>query len=282
MSPSDVEPTSRRMVGFESDNQIQDRGRWLMRGVLTFIGVFTAGLLATPAVYAQSVFERAWGDQGFVSVNFASQVKDRSFNESFSASIYDETATYAVAHTGKGGGFFDISGGVRVWRNLAAGVGLTRFSTNTGAAVTGQIPHPLFFNRPRKGFLNRTDLEHTQTGVHIQAVWVFPVIDRLDVSVFGGPSFFSIDQTIITSATIEEVSAPFEVVSITGVTTSAVSQRKVGGHLGVDVTYMVIDQLGGGLFARWAGAAADIPATGGTQSIDVGGVQFGVGFRARF
>ncbi|RUA01585.1 MAG: hypothetical protein DSY84_05140, partial [Candidatus Neomarinimicrobiota bacterium] len=61
---------------------------------------------------------RDWEDTAFVSVNFGYQVGDRSFSETLSATIYDETATYDVNHESGGGGFFDISGGVRVWRNL--------------------------------------------------------------------------------------------------------------------------------------------------------------------
>jgi len=52
-------------------------------------------------------------------------------------------------------------------------------------------------------------------------------------------------------------------------------------NAGIDITYLVTEQLGGGLFVRWAGGSVDIPATGGTQSIDVGGMQVGIGLRVR-
>ena len=226
----------------------------------------------------------------FVSINVAHQAGDRSFSESFSETIYAEVATHDVRHDGGGSGFFDVSGGVRVWRSLAAGFGVTRFSKRSAAAVTSQIPHPLFFDRPRTATFARTDLEHKQTGIHLQAVWVVPVRDRIDVSVFGGPSFFSVDQNLITSVTLaSETVSPFDAVAISGVTTSTASERAVGGHVGVDVTYLVTEQLGGstgqlgaGVFVRWAGASVDLPASGGVQSIDVGGAQFGIGLRARF
>ena len=258
---------------------MHDHGRRLMRRAVALLGVFAAWVVGAPAADAQM---RDWEDLAFVSINFGYQVGDRSFVEAFSAAIYGEVATYGVDHDSGGGGFFDISGGVRLWRNLAAGLGVTRFSTVSSATVSGSVPHPLFFDRPRTAVFPVSDLEHTQTGIHLQAVWVVPVIDRIDISVFGGPSFFSVDESIIMGATPAEVGAPFNIVEIIAAATSAVSERGVGGNVGVDVTYMVTEQLGGGIFARWAGASVDIPATGGSQSIDVGGGQFGIGLRARF
>ena len=255
-----------------------------MRRAVALLGVFVTAFLGTPAAEAQtSIWERAWEDAAFVSINFGYQVGDRSFLRTFLPSaIYGETATYGVNYESGGGGFFDISGGVRVWRNLAAGLGVTRFSTASGAAVTGSIPHPLFFDQPRTGTFARSDLEHTETGIHLQAVWVVPVTDQIEVSVFGGPSFFSVDQGLITSVTFAEIEAPFFEVAFTGASTTTVSDRAVGGNMGVDITYLVTERYGGGLFVRWAGASVDIPASGGSPSIDVGGTQFGIGLRARF
>ncbi len=259
---------------------MQHCGQRFSIGALVLLGVFVAGFFAAPAADAQM---RDWEDTAFVSVNFGYQVGDQSFSETLpSATIYGETAMYGVNHESGVGGFFDISGGVRVWRNLAAGLGVTRFSTASGATVTGSIPHPLFLNQLRTATFARSDLNHTETGIHLQAVWVVPVTDQISVSVFGGPSFFSVEQGLITSVTFAEIEAPFFEVAITGASTSIVSERAVGGNVGVDITYLVVEQLGGGFFVRYAGASLDVPAGGGAQAIDVGGVQFGIGLRARF
>ena len=45
---------------------------------------------------------------------------------------------------------------------------------------------------------------------------------------------------------------------------------------------MVARHLGGGIFVRWAGGSVEVPASGGEQSLDVGGFQVGIGLRARF
>ena len=241
--------------------------------------VLAVSLLAVGRAEAQM---QAWEDTGYVSVNFSYLVADRSFQESFSHTIYDEEATYSVEHGSSGGGQFDIGGGVRVWRNLAAAVAVTSFSTSDGAAITGSVPHPLFFFRPRTGNFARADLEYKEQGVHIQAAWVMPLSAKISVTVAGGPSFFTVDQSLITSVTPQEVGAPFNTVDISSTTTTSVSESVVGGNAGIDITYLVTEYLGGGLFVRWAGGTVDIPATGGVQSLDVGGTQFGIGLRARF
>jgi hypothetical protein len=223
-----------------------------------------------------------WTDNGYFNINYSYQSGDRSFEESLTDTVFAEEATYAVEHGSGGGGQFDIGGGVRVWQNLAAAVSVTSFSTSDGASITGSVPHPLFFNSPRTGVFSRTDLEHKELGVHIQAAWVMPLNEKISVTVAGGPSFFSVDQSLITGVTTATEVAPFDTVAIASVATTSVSENGVGGNAGVDVTYLVTEQLGGGLFVRWAGGSVDIPANGGTQSLDVGGVQVGIGLRARF
>ena len=225
---------------------------------------------------------RPWEDNGYFSVNYSYQVGDRAFAESLSDTIFEEEATYSVSHASGGGGGFDIGGGLRVWRNLAAGVAITSFTISDGAAITGSVPHPLFFDRPRTTSFARTDLEHNEFGVHIQAAWVMPLSEKLIVTASGGPSFFRIDQSVITSVTTAPEVAPFDAVAVLSAADASVTESGFGANAGVDVTYLVTEQLGGGLFVRWTGGSVDIPAGGGTQSLDVGGVQVGIGLRARF
>ena len=242
-------------------------------------GVVAFGLVVAGSADAQM---QRWEDTGYVSINYGYQTGDRAFQENLTATVYDEEATYSVEHASSGGGHFDVGGGLRVWRNLAAGIAVTSFSTSAGAAITGVVPHPLFFNRPRTGSSARVDLEHKELGVHIQAAWVVPLNEKISVTVAGGPSFFRVTQSLITSVAVaDELGAPFDAVALGAAATSSVSVSGAGGNVGVDITYLVTEQLGGGLFVRWAGGTVDIPANGGIQPIDVGGVQVGIGLRVR-
>ncbi len=253
------------------------------RSVRTTAGVAALVLVAAGSADAQM---QAWEDTGYFSINYGYQQGDRAFQESLTATVYDEQATYSIEHASIGGGHFDVGGGLRVWRNLAVGLAVTSFSTSAGAVITGTVPHPLFYNRLRTGSAVRSDLEHTELGVHFQAAWVLLLSEKISVTVAGGPSLFKVNQDLITAVAVAPEIAPFTEVALGTATPTSASESGVGVNAGVDVTYLVTERfgyrIGGGLFVRWAGGTVDLPASGGTQSIDVGGVQAGIGLRVRF
>ena len=257
---------------------MQQIGRTMRAAIAVACGVVAMGIATAPVAEAQVL---PWEDTGYVHINYGYQVGDRAFTESVSETVYGETATYEANHASSSGGGLDIGGGVRVWSNLAAGVTVTSFSSPSAAIVSGTVPHPLFFNRPRTVAVGLTGLEYKQLGIHLQAVWVMPLSEQLTVSVGGGPSFFSVDHGLLGSVTVGQETAPFTTVRI-GASSTTASESVVGGNAGVDVTYMFTEQLGGGAFVRWTGGAVDLPAAGGTESIGVGGVQSGAGLRIKF
>ncbi len=130
----------------EVDTYMQQIGKTTRAAIAAVGTVFALGLTTAPVAEAQVL---PWEDNGYVSINYAYEVADRAFAESVTVPIYGETATYSASHSSSGGGGFDIGGGVRVWGNLAAGVAVTSFSSASAATVSGTVPHPLFFNRPR-------------------------------------------------------------------------------------------------------------------------------------
>ena len=116
---------------------MQQTGRQVPKVIAGALAVLTFGFVFAPDEAAAQV--QPWEDSGYVSLNYGYEVANRSFSESLSATVYDETATYTADHAGSGGGGFDIGAGWRFWRNLAAGVTVTSFSTSSGAAVSGSI-----------------------------------------------------------------------------------------------------------------------------------------------
>jgi len=231
---------------------------------------------------------RLWEDTGYLNINYLYQAKNRSFQETISQSIYDETATYTATHKIAGGGGFDVGGGYRVWQNLAVGVDVSSGSNRGGLLVEGRIPHPLFYERHRTSTLARTDLDRTELGIHLQAVWVLPVSEVLQVSFFGGPSVFTVGQDHVSDVQAvneaAETFGPFyDEVTIPGISTNVTLRGSgVGVNAGAEVTYMFTQQLGGGVFGRWASGNVELATSGGTQSLAVGGFQIGAGVRVRF
>lgn len=238
-----------------------------------------AGVLLPRAASAQS---REWIGNGFVNLNGGFQSGDRIFADALDAPLYDEFAEYTNDYASSGGRLVDITGGVRVWRGLAGAFGVTIANSTSSVAVTGSVPHPLFFDTPRTTALQRADLTHRQIGFHFQAVYVIPVTEAIDIAVFGGPSVFRVEQDFVTGVTLGPELDPFDTVALTAVATQASQETGIGINVGADVSYMFTEFLGAGGFFRYTSGSVDFTTTAGVQSIDAGGAQVGGGLRVRF
>ncbi len=240
---------------------------------MTNAAILTLCLCAAPQIASAQTMQ--WTDKGYVTFNVGVQVGSDDLDTSSTFSLYDETATVTSTQKISGGAFFEFGGAYRVWgKNLLAGVSFTRTKSDADVAITGSIPDPIVHDRPRTVTATQGDAEHAETVMHLNAIWMIPVANKLDVGVFGGPSIFWVSQDTITSLTVTEpgptVSAPLtEVKKTTG-----------GINFGVDVQYLVMKKVAIGGVARYTWASASIE--GATEKLGVGGFQLGVGARYRF
>jgi hypothetical protein len=227
-----------------------------------------------------------WTDNGFLNINGAAQMGSHDFTETSAPTVYGESASISTPHQIGGGPLFDVSGGVRVAGNLGVGIGYSWFSTSESPTVTAQIPNPVFFNKPRSATAPAGTLEHSESVVHLQVLWMLPVAQKLDVAFFVGPSFFSVSQDLISedlTAGITEGAAPFTTVTLGSVPTATKTKSGTGYNVGADISYMIVRQMGIGVLLRYSAATVDLPTAGGGQvSVDAGGFQIGVGARVRF
>ena len=232
----------------------------------------------------------AWNSYGYVNLNSVFQPSSSMFPvtsvEGRSFALFGERGEVDIARrVDRDNRFIDISGGVRVYRNLAFGVGYSRLGGSSEAVVSARLPHPLFFDAPRV-----TDViipfERRERAVHLQGIFVVPLHPRLELAVFGGPSFYTLQQGFVVSTfndlVFREVGFPFTDVDITGIQTSEIEENSVGFNVGADVSYMVTPWLGAGMFLRYAGTSVDVPAQLPQEAGDLGGFQVGVGLRTRF
>jgi hypothetical protein len=236
----------------------------MMRAGFLAIGLFVA---AAPA-QAQMV----WTDKGFAAFDVGVQVGSKAFDTETTFDIYTEPATLRTERDGGAGGFFDIRGGYKVWRNLAVGVGLSRFGSTKDVVVSAQIPDPIEHDLLREVSATGPDAKRTETALHFSGTWMIPVTDKIDVGLSGGPSIFFVKNDTVTSLTVTEP-VPTATANL-----EEVSETTAGFHLGVDVRYMLTDRLGVGGLLRYARASTDFP--GG--KLTAGGLQFGGGLRVRF
>jgi hypothetical protein len=214
---------------------------------------------------------------GFASVNIGGQAGSHDLSESGSFPLYDETATFSSTNKVKGGFTFDVGGAYRVWKkkkNLLAGLTVSHVGSKSDGSLTGSIPDSVFTDRPRAVTKTFAGLKHSETAVHLDAIWMMPVANKIDVGISAGPTIFAVKQDTIPSLTITE---PGPTVTTT---VASVSKTAVGFNLGADVQYMLRKKYGAGLVARYSIGSVSLP--GASKKLTVGGFEFGVGGRYRF
>ena len=226
----------------------------------------------------------AWLEGKFgIHFNGGYQGGSHRVTDTFAFRAYGEDARFSSAMESSGGGLFDIGGSLLVWRDLSVGASYTQLTGSSSATVTGNMPHPIEFDSPRTITPQSLSLTHEERAGHIFGAWRVPVqqVEHLDVSIFGGLSLFNVTQGVVTNVTVSEPGGPpFASVTVDQVQTGEYRKNGVGGHVGVDVTYMFSDHVGAGFLARFAGGSVDLPS--GTVSLSVGGMQIGGGVRFRF
>ena len=258
---------------------------------LRLAGAAVALAVASPAA-AQLA---AWDGQGFIRINGGIQALTSDFSteavfttfggvysESVSGSAAQEPSSFQAGYRFKTGLLFDGGGGVRVWRNLGVGLGVSRFSHRSEASVSGVTPHPLFFNRNRSIAGASDPLERSEVAVHLQALAVLQPSRSVTVTVFGGPSFFNVTQYLVSDVRFTH-SYPFDTAAFSNASTTRELNAKVGFNAGADVAYYFTDTVGVGWLVRFSRATLELPsADDGIVSIPAGGLHTAGGLRVRF
>jgi hypothetical protein len=241
-----------------------------------------AGFLVAGAVLASAADAAAQGpapfDTGYAHINVGVQAGSHDLTQNGSVPLFDEQATFNATTKVDGGGLFDIGGGARVWRQLYAGLSYTHTSDDSSAAVSGQIPDRLFFDRFHPVAGTVSGLDHSENAIHLQALWHMPITTKFDLMVGGGPTIFRVKQDLVSGIS---VTGDPDVV-LASIDKQSVKGTGVGINLQVDGTYLFTERFGGGMVLRYAGGSVDLDSDAGTVSLDTGGFQIGFGLRVRF
>jgi hypothetical protein len=209
----------------------------------------------------------------FISVNGGVHASSTDLSVDATQPLYDETATVHAEQTTGGGPMIDFSVGYRVWEDVSVALGFSSFSDTTQAQVTASVPSPRIFDRPVTRQLTVGDLKHSQRSVHLSIMWTAPLAEKIDGSIFAGPSFIRIEQELVNA-----IEVPVGTQDANPVTVEE-SQNTVGFHLGGDVTYVVTPRVGVGGLVRFVIGGADLPSA---SDLSVNGFEIGGGVRVRF
>jgi hypothetical protein len=214
----------------------------------------------------------------FLGVNIGAQPKARDYTVSQTFPLYDETATVETLIGTGGKAIFDFGGGYRVWNGVSVGISFSFYKDQSSTTAMATIPDPLVFDSPHTSSFPLDVLDHSERGVHISIGYTLPLtfVDKLDVTVFAGPSFYTLKKDMPGAVTVVPGGSTLSNVAI-----EEFSGSGAGGHLGLDFNYMVTPMFGAGAFWRFAPASVDVPSVSGGK-VDVGGQQIGFGGRVRF
>ena len=247
---------------------------YLPRGLVA-VATFACLLTASADVAAQPA-------RVFIDVNGGTQVSTTDFANNVSFIEFVEAGDLTARHRIDTGPMLDVSGGFVLGRGLAIGLGFTRFDTRHDAGVEARVPHPFFFDRRRSVSGVAPDLTRQEQAVHLQLRWFTPLPGPIQLAVFAGPSFFSVEQDLVTAVSVTQ-SFPFDTANFASAATRRHSESKTGYHVGADVAVFFSRYVGIGGLVRVSRATVDFTSEDGEPvSVDVGGVQVGGGLRVRF
>ena len=145
----------------------------------------------------------------FINANGGYQATTTDFTDTVDFTLYAEDGGFTALYQVAAGPLFDVSGGVMLARHVAIGIGVSRFRTRDDAAVTALLPHPLFFDRDRNVSGTASSLTREEIALDVQAIWILPITRHFDLSLFGGPTFFTVKQDLVTSVSNTET-FPFD------------------------------------------------------------------------
>jgi hypothetical protein len=236
---------------------------------------FLCALLAPAAAGAQGLPRLT------VMVNGGYQPSTTSFDDSFTFSLYQETGRSEVSYPVDAGPIFEGGAAIRLWRGLAVGGVLSRFTIDNTVTATSFVPHPLFLQRSREVSGEAGGIRREENAVHIQAQYLLPAMGRFRIVLAGGPSVIDIKQSIVTEVNFTE-EYPYDTATFTGVESRRVTGTATGFNAGADLQWMFTRNIGAGALVRVTRAVVDLTVDNRTIQVDAGGTQVGVGLRIGF
>jgi hypothetical protein len=225
---------------------------------------------------------RTPGERGFIGASVGGLVTSNSFDATVDFDLYREPTSFDTSYDLPATVAFDVSGGVKIWRDLGVSVAVSRHEQNGDAAISAQLPHPFFFDRLRPLEGVAPDLTRSETAVHAGVLWMKLLTKKLLVTLSGGPSFVSYKQDVVTSIGFNET-YPFDSVEFRSANTVRRDGTAIGGFASGEVYYKLTSQFAVGGGARFSRATDDVD-TGAEQSVSIktGGLQVGGGVRFLF
>ena len=250
----------------------------MRKHIVVTVVILWAVLLVAPCATAQSTSP----DRVRVSVNAGLQQPSTTFAATAHPPVYEGTATLTTNYTTPTGAFFDGDVILHLSGGFGVEIGLSAFAKNQIAPIVGTIPHPLLGNPPRPISGSAGPLDRSEVIGRFDAAYVMSN-GWLDVAVSAGPSFFTVDEDLVTNVNFTE-SPSFDRVTFTGATVNSAGATKLGFNAGVDVGVKLSKNFGVGAMVRYSHASMVFPLANSASGVnsDAGGTHVGGGVRLYF
>ena len=251
----------------------------------TLIALTIAAAAAAPATAQQPAPRKAApldARKGSLEFDAGYRATSVTFDDSAAPVINLEPASISVRYAVPSAVSFSAGAGWRFWKQLGAGVSVTRYSGEGDADITASIPHPFVFGQGRAIEGTAAGLKRDELSVALQLRGVVPVSTRMSLTVFGGPAWISATQPTVTDIEYTD-SYPFDTASFRSADVGSSKQSGVGLGVGADLAYFFSKQFGVGFGARFL--TANVELTGLTDAAvksKVGGLDAAGGLRVRF
>lgn len=238
---------------------------------------------SVPHTYQQPEAERILFARGFFAANGSYRVTSNNFNQSFSFRKNAEDAHVETHHLVDAAPGFGVAGGVMFSPHVGAGVAISRLSQRTSGSLSSEIPHPFFFNSPRAVAGELAGLEREELAFHGQARIVAAPSGRIALSVFGGPSWFRVKQSVVGNVVYRD-SYPYDEATFESIQVLDAQKSAIGFNVGGDAAYFLTARMGVGIGVMFSRATMDLPSGADNQTtpIRAGGVGVSGGVRLRF
>jgi hypothetical protein len=204
-----------------------------------------------------------------------------AFSDTSTFTSYLEEGRSTRSYDGGKGIVFEAGAIVDVWQGLGVMGSIELYQSDFDGVFEENLPHPLYFERPRTVEGELTGFEYGEKALHIDAVYTRDFA-KLTVDVFGGPTFF-FTSTEILDAVDTASEYPFDEVTVRSTTSRTVDDDPIGFNAGGALTWRLSKVFGLAFQARYSHAAISIAREAGEAvELDAGGFRVGGGIRVSF
>ena len=228
----------------------------------------------------------------YVSINAAAQAAATRITDHFEFERNVELGSADLTYPAKPGLVFDGGAGIRLWKNIGAGVAVSHLSRSDTVRVVASIPHPLLFQRPRQVEGDLRGVTHAETGVHVHVLYLTNAGRRLRVVLAAGPSLIKLEQEAASAIQYDDT-FPFDSATFRTATTRRVKKSVAAFNAGADLMFGA--RIGVGGLLRFVHGRANLtapiaapegsilnPRSSRQLRVDAGGLQGGAGIRILF